>query len=152
MNSPIIGVPEGAAVEQIRVDDTRELVKPRRSNRSARAAGSLAETKVAKYLAAELEEDRIERRVKNGKNDRGDVSGVKTIRGARVVIEVKDRARLDLAGWVREAEIEAGNDGAAVFMVWHKKVGKGHPADWYVTMPGHVAAALLQGGPSEVLA
>ena len=48
-------------------------------------------------------------------------------------IEVKDHARLDLAGWVDQARRQAGSRPA---VVWHKRRGKGSPAGWYVTMTG----------------
>lgn len=63
--------------------------KPRRNRKSARDAGAKLERIVAEYLAETLDDDRIERRTRNGAKDRGDVSGVRTIRGARVVIEAK---------------------------------------------------------------
>lgn len=68
-----------------------------RSHRSARTAGTRTERAVADYLAAALDDDRIDRRVKRGVNDRGDISGVR-VHGRRVVVETKDCARQDLPG------------------------------------------------------
>lgn len=54
----------------------------------------------------------------------------------RVVAELKNVAKLNLAGWITEAEIERGNDDAHIGIVIHKRVGRG-PAqmgDTYVTM------------------
>ena len=48
-------------------------------------------------------------------------------------IEVKDHAKMDLAGWLRQAQENAG-DRAAV--VWHKKRGTADAEGWYVTMSG----------------
>lgn len=104
------------------------------------------ESLVAEFLAFRLADDRIERRTKNGSKDRGDITGVKTIRGGRVVIEVKDTARDNLPGWLREAEIERGNDDACIGVVVHKKKGSANPSDQYVSMTLETFARLLEGG------
>jgi hypothetical protein len=38
---------------------------------------------------------------------------------------------------------EMANDKAWTGVVWHKRKGRGSPADWYCTMPGHVYVDLL---------
>ncbi|MEQ6899249.1 hypothetical protein [Microbacterium sp. KR10-403] len=120
---------------------------PRRNRKSAKKAGSLFESVVANFLAFRLNDDRIERRARNGAKDRGDISGVKTIRGGRVVIEAKNVARVDLPGWLREAETEAGNDDAVIAVVAHKRRGNANPADQFVTMSLETFARLIEGGP-----
>ena len=115
-----------------------------RNRSSAKAAGTRAETAVARYLATALNDDRIERRAKTGARDRGDISGVR-IHGQRVVIEVKDVARMALAEWVTEAETEAGNDDALAGVVWHKRRGTTDPGEWYVTCTGAAFVALIGG-------
>ncbi len=122
--------------------------KPRRSRETARKAGTAFESAHAKWLAERLDDDRIERRAKTGSKDRGDIGGVRLIGGGRVGIECKDVAKLDLGGWIREAETERGNDDAVIGVVVHKRVGKGHPADQYVTMTAETFALLLTGGVS----
>ena len=99
-----------------------------------KARGTAFERLVADYLAARLGDDRIDRMPMRGALDRGDIAGVRTTVGERVAVEVKRVARLDLAGWVDEAVIEAGNGDAAVAVVIHKRRGKGQPGDQYVTM------------------
>lgn len=133
--------------ETIQTDTIDVVAKPRRNRRSARSAGTRFETAVARWLAAALDDDRIERRTRNGAKDRGDISGVRTIRGARVVLECKDVARLDLPGWIREAQTEAGNDDTNIYAVVHKRRGQGDPGQQYVTTTLDVFAALLEGGP-----
>ena len=59
---------------------------------------------------------------------------------APLAIEVKDHAKLDLAGWVRQAEGNAPEGKVPV--VWHKRRGRSHPSDWYVTMTGSALLAL----------
>lgn len=105
---------------------------------------------VAEFLAFRLADDRIERRAKNGNKDRGDITGVKTIRGGRVVIECKNTARLELPAWLREAEAERGNDDAVIGVVAHKRIGSANPADQFVSMTLETFARLLEGGSDEL--
>ncbi|HEX7349607.1 hypothetical protein [Brachybacterium sp.] len=103
-----------------------------RTRASARAAGARFERQIADWLAEHLD-DRIDRRVKTGAKDRGDIGGIRH-RGERVVLELKDTARLDLPGWIREAHLEAGNDDAAIGVVVHKRRGTADPAQQWVAM------------------
>ena len=120
-----------------------------RSRTTAKQAGTQMERLVAEFLSFRLADDRIERRAKNGSNDRGDITGVKTITGARVVIEVKNAHRDNLPAWIREAAVEAGNDDAPIGVVAHKKHGSANPADQYVSMTLETFARLLEGGVSS---
>lgn len=124
--------------EQIQTD-TIPTIKPRRNRQSAKKAGSSFERAQADWLADRLDDDRIDRRVKHGTKDRGDIGGVRTIRGGRVVIECKNTATLSLPAWLREAEVERGND-------MHKKRGTTDPAEQYVTMTAETFAVLIEGG------
>lgn len=117
-----------------------------RNRASAKKAGSSFESLVAKFLAVRLGDDRIERRAKTGSKDKGDIGGVRTIRGGRVVIEVKNVSRDNLPAWIREAEVERGNDDAVVGVVVHKARGVGDPARQYVSMTLETFALLLEGG------
>ena len=119
-----------------------------RSRRSAKQAGSLFESQVAWFLSDALDDDRIERRAKNGSKDRGDVGGVRTAAGGRVVIEAKDYGgRLLPSEWLREAEVERGNDDAEVGVVVAKRRGKGQAqmGEQYVIMTLADFAVLLGG-------
>ena len=97
----------------------------------------------ADFLAEHVD-DRIDRRVKTGAKDKGDIAGIR-IHGQRVVAECKDTARLDLAGWAKEAEAERINDGALAAVIIHKRHGKGKPEDQWVTMTLADLCALLTG-------
>lgn len=66
----------------------------------------------------------LERRVKNGKNDRGDISGM-YIHGKRVVVECKNCKKFEPSKWLKEAEIERGNDDAEYAIVAVKLRGCG---------------------------
>jgi hypothetical protein len=97
------------------------------------AKGTAFERSVADYLALRLDDDRVDRLVKTGTKDRGDIGGVRW-RGRRICIEAKNVKAMNLGGWITEAEIEAGNYDAAIGIVVHKRRGKGHPRDQYVSM------------------
>lgn len=116
-----------------------------RNRASAKKAGTAFENQVAEFLSFRLADDRIERRTRNGAKDRGDITGVRTIQGGRVVIECKNTSRDNLPAWIREAEVERGNDDAAIGVVAHKKHGSANPADQYVSMTLETFARLLSG-------
>lgn len=115
-----------------------------RTRSSAKAAGAAAERAVADYLATALADDRIDRRVKRGNSDRGDIGGLR-IHGQRLVAEVKNCSRIDLAGWLAEAHTEAGNDDALTGVVISKRKGTTNVGRWYVHMTVDDLLALLTG-------
>lgn len=105
---------------------------------ASKRKGTTAETAVVQYLQT-MGFTQAERRTLGGAKDRGDIAGL-----PGVVIEVKNCARQELAGWVEEAERERDNDNATLGAVWHKRRGKGNAADWFVTMSGEQFAHLLR--------
>lgn len=115
-----------------------------RNRASAKKAGTRFESEVAGYLAANVD-DRIERRAKTGAKDRGDISGLRALFGKRVVVEVKNTARTNLAGWYAEAEVERDNDDALVGIVVSKRHGVGDPGRQWVHMTLADLVALLTG-------
>lgn len=116
-----------------------------RSNKSARAAGQRFERSIANHLAAVLD-DRIDIRPKNGTKDRGDIGGVRTTTGARVVLELKDYGGRYLVGpWLAEAETERGNDDAGVGVVVAKRRGLTDPNEQVVFMTMRDLIELLGG-------
>ena len=82
--------------------------------------------------------------MKAGAKDRGDIGGVRHL-GARVVVECKNTSRLDVGTWLREAEVERGNDDALIGVVAHKRHGVGAPGEQFVTMTLRDFVALLTG-------
>jgi hypothetical protein len=106
-------------------------------NRS-KAKGTSAESAVVQYLR-DMGFTQAERRTLNGHYDRGDIAGI-----PGTVIEVKNCARQELAGWIAEAERERDNDNATLGVVWHKLRGRSHPSKWFVTMSGEQFIALLR--------
>lgn len=117
-----------------------------RSRRSAKEAGTRFATRVAAWLAVELGDHRIERRALSGASDRGDVTGLVTPDGQRVVVECKDYGgRYEVGTWLREARAEGRNDKAAVALVVAKRRGTQDPADQVVFMELRDLAVLLGG-------
>lgn len=115
-----------------------------RSRASAKAAGARFERSIADHLAAHVD-DRIDRRVKTGAKDRGDIAGVRHM-GERVVMELKDYGGRYLVGpWLGEAELERGNDDAAVGMVVAKRRGTTAPGEQVVFMTVDDLIGLLTG-------
>lgn len=105
-------------------------------NRS-KTKGTAAETAVVGYLRVSGW-PYAERRALNGNSDRGDIAGI-----VGATVEVKNCARIELGAWVDEAETERLNDRSDHAAVWHKRRGKGNPADWFVTMTGAQYVQLL---------
>lgn len=112
-----------------------------RTRSSAKQAGSRFERQIADTLAHYVD-DRIDRRVKTGSKDRGDITGLRHM-GNRIVVECKNVTRLQLSDWLQQAEIERGNDDATVGLVIHKRHGKADPLDQHVTMTLRDFIALL---------
>ena len=121
-----------------------------RTRASAKAAGARFERLVADYLRDHVD-DRIDRRVKTGAKDRGDIAGLRHM-GSRIVVECKDVTRWAPGSWLAEAEIERGNDNAAAGLVVAKRRGNAAPGDQVVLMTLADLVALLTGErPGEAL-
>jgi hypothetical protein len=73
-----------------------------------------------------------------GAKDRGDIAGI-----PGVAIECKSAARVELAAWLDEAEVERANDGADVGVVWIKRRGRTSPGAGFVIMSGDQFLRLL---------
>ncbi|MBD3689859.1 hypothetical protein H8R18_01225 [Nanchangia anserum] len=116
-----------------------------RTRASAKKAGATFERAIADYLAARVDE-RIDRRVRNGVKDRGDISALRAPSGGRVVVECKDYGgRLLPAQWAGEAEIERGNDDALAGVVVAKRRGTRDPAQQWALMTLADLVAILTG-------
>ena len=107
------------------------------SSRS-KATGTRWESAIVTYLQARGW-PHAERRALNGAMDRGDVAGV-----IGVVIEAKCATRVDLAGWLDEAQQERANDRADLGAVWFKRRGRTSPGAGYVLMDGDTFTDLLR--------
>jgi hypothetical protein len=104
----------------------------------SKAKGTAGETAVVNYNLAEGIPAR--RNPLSGALDKGDVS----LLGNLITVEVKAEKKMSLSEYVREAEAESKNAGSWLGVAWHKKVGKAHPKDWYVTMSGETFMKILR--------
>ena len=116
-----------------------------RNRKSAKAAGSRFEREIADHLRDNVSEY-IDRRVKAGAKDLGDIANVRA-HGQRVVVECKNTSRPSLSQWISEAHVQAANDEAAVGIVIHKRHGVGAPGKQWVTMTVDDLVFLLTGEP-----
>ena len=116
-----------------------------RSRASAKQAGSRFERTAADYLRDKLSEF-IDRKVRTGAKDTGDISNVRTAKGRRVTVECKDYGgKLNLPEWVREAESERLNDDGAVGVVIAKRRGTAQPGEQWVILTVDGLIELLRG-------
>lgn len=100
---------------------------------------------VADCLAQHVD-DRVDRRVKTGAADKGDIGGLRTTNGKRVVVEVKDYGgKYQVGPWLEEAEQERINDNAAIGLVIAKRRGVSDPLQQVVFMQVSDLIALLTG-------
>jgi hypothetical protein len=96
------------------------------------AKGSSFERQTADYWRDNHSEF-VDRRVKTGAKDKGDLANVR-VAGHRLVVECKSHARITLSQWIAEAAQEAINDEALMGVVVVKRKGYGQPKDQYVVM------------------
>lgn len=105
-----------------------------RNRNSAKQAGARFERVVADCLKAHVSEF-IDRKVRTGARDTGDLSNLRTPQGQKVVAELKDYGgRYEVGSWLKEAETERINDGAQVGIVIAKRRGFSDPLDQTVLM------------------
>lgn len=114
-----------------------------RTSATARKAGSTFERLIADFMAFTID-DRIDRAVKRGAKDVGDVAGLR-FHGARVAVEVKNTTKVELSKWASEVEVERLNLGALAGIVVHKRRGRGAPGEQWVTMTLDDFVALMTG-------
>lgn len=76
-------------------------------------------------------DDRIDRRVKTGSLDKGDIANFR-INHARIVLECKNETKYDFNNAVNEAQVEATNDDALVGFAVVKRHGKAQPEDQFL--------------------
>jgi Holliday junction resolvase len=100
--------------------------------------GTAAETAVVKYLK-ENGFVHAERRALTGNYDKGDITGC-----GPVVFEVKNHKTMDLAGWVKELQVEIDNADAMTGCVVAKKRGTTYPGEWYAVLPFGLFVELLK--------
>lgn len=119
--------------------------------RAMKAKGREVETAVCEYLSLSFNTI-VERRRLAGVEDCGDIAGVPGL-----VLECKNVKRLDLSGWLDEAEREADNadkrwpqHAPHVAAVCHKRRGTKNSGDWYVTIDLYTFAKLYFAAYAEL--
>lgn len=112
------------------------------TNRS-KQKGTRFESEIASYMSEQLGCE-VERRALCGAEDRGDLAGV-SWNGNRVVVECKSHKELRLSQWLREAEAERSNDGAALGVVVAKRRGTAKPSEQYAILTLESLCDLLKG-------
>lgn len=124
-----------------------------RNRASAKAAGAKFERLIADGLAVALGDTRIDRRVKTGSKDKGDIANVR-LGEHKIVIECKDRGgQFYAAEWVAEAEAERINDDHALAgVVIAKRRGTTDPLEQWCVMTVSELVALLRGDRLHVKA
>lgn len=117
-----------------------------RNRASAKAAGAKFERQMADGLSVAMEDTRIDRKVKTGAKDKGDIANLRHSNGDRIVVECKDYGgQLILAQWIGEAEVERINDEALAGIVIAKRRGVTDPMQQYVVCTVSEFVALLRG-------
>lgn len=112
------------------------------SGSASRRKGNRAEVEVVRLLREHGYEVETSRAARGGFQSGADIVG-----DFPMVIEVKNQARMDLAGWWAQAEYQANGKPAVVI---HKRVGKANPADWWVTMDVATLLRMLGDEPETV--
>jgi hypothetical protein len=100
---------------------------------------------VANWLKNHLSQF-IDRKVRTGAKDTGDIANVRTIDGKKVAVEVKDYGgRLKLGPWIQEAHEEMRNDGAAAGIIIAKRMNTTRAGDFWCVMTVDDLIVLLGG-------
>lgn len=105
------------------------------SGATSRRKGNRAEVEVVNTLRRYGYDVQTSRAARGGYQSGADIVG-----DFPASIEVKNQARLDLAGWWAQAEYQSNGEPAVVI---HKRVGKSDPDDWWVTMDLRTLVRLL---------
>ena len=119
-----------------------------RTRASAKKAGSSFERLIADYLRDTLGNPNIDRMVKAGALDKGDIANVRDSHGRLLAVECKNTATMSLPQWEREATAEALNYGAHAGVIIHKRRGTADPGEQWVTMTAETLTKLLSAPPT----
>lgn len=115
-----------------------------RSRASAKAAGSTFERQMADCLARHVD-DRIDRKVKTGALDKGDIGNLR-MHGQRITVEAKNYGgQIKAAEWAAEGAVERENDNGLAWVVVAKRRGTTDPLKQWVLMEMGELIALING-------
>lgn len=120
-----------------------------RSRASAKQAGTKFERDTADCLARHID-DRIDRKVKSGAKDKGDIANLR-MHNQRVTVECKDRGgQFFAAEWAAEGAVERENDGGLAWVVIAKRRGTADPLRQWVLMEVGELIALINGNRNHL--
>jgi len=120
-----------------------------RSRASAKKAGSDFERKQADCLALHVD-DRIDRKVKTGALDKGDIANLRA-HGQKVTVECKDYGgQIKAAEWAAEGAVERENDKGLAWVVVAKRRGTTDPLRQWVLMEMGELIALINGNRNHM--
>lgn len=115
-----------------------------RSRQSAKSAGARFERVIADALKEHVSEF-IDRKVKTGARDQGDVANLRSAHNLKITAELKDVRQMSLSGWLREAEDERINAGDDLALVIAKRRGHADPLRQYAVMEVRDLIGLITG-------
>lgn len=115
-----------------------------RSRASAKKAGSDFERQMADCFALHVD-DRIDRKVKTGAADKGDIANLR-MHNQKVTVEAKNYGgQIKAAEWAAEGAVERENDKALAWVVVAKRRGTTDPLKQWVLMEMGELIALING-------
>lgn len=120
-----------------------------RSRASAKKAGSTFERQIADYLRDTLSNPNIDRMVKAGALDKGDIANVRDSHGRLIAIECKNTTKMSLPAWTTQDHTEATNYQAHTGITIHKRHGTTAPGSQWVTMTVDDLIKLIQAPPTR---
>lgn len=112
------------------------------SGSTSRRKGNRAEVEVVRILREHGYNVETSRAARGGFQSGADIVG-----DFPMSVEVKNQARIDLAGWWAQAQYQANGQPAVVI---HKRVGKSNPEDWWVAMDVATLLRMLKDEPEAV--
>jgi hypothetical protein len=121
-----------------------------RTRASAKQAGSRFERDMADYLAEVLADHRIDRKVKSGAKDKGDIANV-MVHDQKLTVEAKNYGgQIKAAMWTAEAAVERVNDEGLAAIVIAKRKGTTDPGKQWVLMEAGELVALITGNRDHI--
>ena len=116
-----------------------------RSRKSAKQAGATFEREIANSLSEHVSEF-IDRKVRTGAKDQGDVANLRSAHDLKVTVEAKNYGgRFEVGAWLKEAEEERQNAGDDLGIVIAKRRGTTDPLDQVCFMDVRTLIGLVTG-------
>ena len=116
-----------------------------RSRRSAKQAGATFERVISDVLKEHVSEF-IDRKVRTGAKDQGDIANLRSAHDLRVTVEAKNYGgRFEVGTWLKEVEEERQNAGDDLGIVIAKRRGTTDPLDQVCFMDVRTLIGLVTG-------